>query len=208
MFRQLVRGDERLFILFSLRFLYCASMIWCKLKLMCFPSGSYGRVYTADPYHAALAPAAYGVGAMVSPEWLCYSARFLCVFTQPSSDCSLVCLTKQARTSLFSKDLLSRVILFPQATLYRGGYSRFAPYWGHYISQELLSSVDGAPIPRRGRDCNPFQTLDLTTTTTFPTLSLRGPFVFLPFLFFLRHYKSRGVQYQGRTDGLYIKRWE
>uniref|UniRef100_A0A3Q2CE61 RNA binding protein fox-1 homolog 2 n=1 Tax=Cyprinodon variegatus TaxID=28743 RepID=A0A3Q2CE61_CYPVA len=24
----------------------------------------YGRVYTADPYHAALAPAAYGVGAM------------------------------------------------------------------------------------------------------------------------------------------------
>lgn len=30
---------------------------------------SYGRVYTADPYHAALAPAAaaaaYGVGAMV-----------------------------------------------------------------------------------------------------------------------------------------------
>ncbi|XP_034394313.1 RNA binding protein fox-1 homolog 2 isoform X6 [Cyclopterus lumpus] len=41
-------------------------------------SDSYGRVYTADPYHAALAPAAYGVGAM--------------------------------------------------ATLYRGGYSRFAPY--------------------------------------------------------------------------------
>ncbi|KAI3353274.1 hypothetical protein L3Q82_019812, partial [Scortum barcoo] len=27
-------------------------------------SDSYGRVYTADPYHAALAPAAYGVGAM------------------------------------------------------------------------------------------------------------------------------------------------
>lgn len=27
---------------------------------------SYGRVYTADAYHAALAPAAYGVGAMVS----------------------------------------------------------------------------------------------------------------------------------------------
>lgn len=26
---------------------------------------SYGRVYTADPYHAALTPAAYGVGAMV-----------------------------------------------------------------------------------------------------------------------------------------------
>nr|XP_020514094.1 RNA binding protein fox-1 homolog 2-like isoform X3 [Labrus bergylta] len=41
-------------------------------------SDSYGRVYTTDPYHAALAPAAYGVGAM--------------------------------------------------ATLYRGGYSRFAPY--------------------------------------------------------------------------------
>ncbi|XP_029706135.1 RNA binding protein fox-1 homolog 2 isoform X2 [Takifugu rubripes] len=45
-------------------------------------SDSYGRVYTADPYHAALTPAAaaaaYGVGAM--------------------------------------------------ATLYRGGYSRFAPY--------------------------------------------------------------------------------
>lgn len=31
-------------------------------------SDSYGRVYTADPYHAALAPAAYGVGAMVSPS--------------------------------------------------------------------------------------------------------------------------------------------
>lgn len=34
-------------------------------------SSSYGRVYTADPYHAALAPAAaaaaYGVGAMVRP---------------------------------------------------------------------------------------------------------------------------------------------
>lgn len=33
---------------------------------------SYGRVYTADPYHAALAPAAaaaaYGVGAMVRPS--------------------------------------------------------------------------------------------------------------------------------------------
>lgn len=44
-------------------------------------SDGYGRVYTTDPYHAALNPAtaaAYGVGAM--------------------------------------------------ATLYRGGYSRFAPY--------------------------------------------------------------------------------
>ncbi|XP_051940243.1 RNA binding protein fox-1 homolog 2-like isoform X2 [Hippocampus zosterae] len=29
-------------------------------------SDSYGRVYTADPYHAALAPAAYGVGAMAT----------------------------------------------------------------------------------------------------------------------------------------------
>ncbi|XP_061627420.1 RNA binding protein fox-1 homolog 2 isoform X2 [Phyllopteryx taeniolatus] len=29
-------------------------------------SDSYGRVYTADPYHAALAPAAYGVGAMAA----------------------------------------------------------------------------------------------------------------------------------------------
>ncbi|XP_010768895.1 RNA binding protein fox-1 homolog 2-like isoform X1 [Notothenia coriiceps] len=49
-------------------------------------SDSYGRVYTADPYHAALNPAAYGVGAMVSS-------------------------------------------LSPyQAALYRGGYSRFAPY--------------------------------------------------------------------------------
>ncbi|XP_076026371.1 RNA binding protein fox-1 homolog 2-like isoform X4 [Genypterus blacodes] len=32
-------------------------------------SDSYGRVYTADPYHAALAPAAYGVGAMVRPNY-------------------------------------------------------------------------------------------------------------------------------------------
>uniref|UniRef100_A0A674P6A8 RNA binding protein fox-1 homolog 2 n=1 Tax=Takifugu rubripes TaxID=31033 RepID=A0A674P6A8_TAKRU len=35
-------------------------------------SDSYGRVYTADPYHAALTPAAaaaaYGVGAMVRPQ--------------------------------------------------------------------------------------------------------------------------------------------
>ncbi|XP_061883302.1 RNA binding protein fox-1 homolog 2-like isoform X4 [Entelurus aequoreus] len=29
-------------------------------------SDSYGRVYTADPYHAALTPAAYGVGAMAA----------------------------------------------------------------------------------------------------------------------------------------------
>ncbi|XP_077461001.1 RNA binding protein fox-1 homolog 2 isoform X3 [Stigmatopora argus] len=29
-------------------------------------SDSYGRVYTADPYHAALAPTAYGVGAMAT----------------------------------------------------------------------------------------------------------------------------------------------
>lgn len=35
------------------------------LSLKCDVSLSYGRVYTADPYHAALAPAAYGVGAMV-----------------------------------------------------------------------------------------------------------------------------------------------
>lgn len=54
-----------------------------------FCSDSYGRVYTADPYHAALAPAAYGVGAMVSPERLpkCYSVYFS-VKIKPPSDYS------------------------------------------------------------------------------------------------------------------------
>lgn len=40
-------------------------------EILCAISDSYGRVYTADPYHAALAPAAYGVGAMVSPCRAC-----------------------------------------------------------------------------------------------------------------------------------------
>ena len=40
--------------------------IWCIILDVSVFSLSYGRVYTADPYHAALAPAAYGVGAMVS----------------------------------------------------------------------------------------------------------------------------------------------
>lgn len=61
---------------------------------MCFPSGSYGRVYTADPYHAALAPAAYGVGAMVSPERLFYSTRPSSVQIKPPADYSLLYLAK------------------------------------------------------------------------------------------------------------------
>lgn len=46
-------------------------------KVYYFPD-SYGRVYTADPYHAALAPAAYGVGAMVSPY--CFRSTYVALF--------------------------------------------------------------------------------------------------------------------------------
>lgn len=70
---------------------------------------SYGRVYAADPYAAALAAApaaaaAYGVGAMVSH--------------------ASACLT---RSQFFACRFLTE-ICFSQATLYRGGYSRFSPY--------------------------------------------------------------------------------
>uniref|UniRef100_A0A3B3SI60 RNA binding protein fox-1 homolog 2 n=1 Tax=Paramormyrops kingsleyae TaxID=1676925 RepID=A0A3B3SI60_9TELE len=67
-------------------------------------SDSYGRVYAADPYHA-LAPAAaaaYGVGAMVR-------------VTLPRN---------KMKTVLFPHSSLCLL----QASLYRGGYSRFAPY--------------------------------------------------------------------------------
>ncbi|XP_031683472.1 RNA binding protein fox-1 homolog 2-like isoform X2 [Oncorhynchus kisutch] len=63
-------------------------------------SDSYGRVYTTDPYHAlGPAAAAYGVGAMVrAPQPQHYNNRL-----------------ETELSSLY-------------ASLYRAGYSRFAPY--------------------------------------------------------------------------------
>ncbi|XP_026560357.1 RNA binding protein fox-1 homolog 1 [Pseudonaja textilis] len=68
-------------------------------------SDSYGRLYAADPYHHTLAPAAtYGVGAMNA-------------FT-PLSD---------AKNRSHADDV-GLVLSSLQASIYRGGYSRFAPY--------------------------------------------------------------------------------
>ncbi|XP_069502903.1 RNA binding protein fox-1 homolog 1 isoform X18 [Ambystoma mexicanum] len=68
-------------------------------------SDSYGRVYAADPYHHALAPAAtYGVGAMNA--------------FAPLTD---------AKTRSHADDV-GLVLSSLQASIYRGGYSRFAPY--------------------------------------------------------------------------------
>ncbi|XP_026057888.1 RNA binding protein fox-1 homolog 1-like isoform X9 [Carassius auratus] len=68
-------------------------------------SDSYGRVYAADPYNHALAPAAaYGIGAMNA-------------FT-PLTD---------AKTRSHADDV-GLVLSSLQASIYRGGYSRFAPY--------------------------------------------------------------------------------
>uniref|UniRef100_A0A8C2I3F5 RNA binding protein fox-1 homolog n=1 Tax=Cyprinus carpio TaxID=7962 RepID=A0A8C2I3F5_CYPCA len=72
-------------------------------------SCSYGRVYaTADPYHHTIGPAAtYSVGTMVK--------NFKPLFTQKN---------------LFNTDWVLFVFssLMLQASLYRGGYSRFTPY--------------------------------------------------------------------------------
>ncbi|CAB1439167.1 unnamed protein product [Pleuronectes platessa] len=71
--------------------------------LMCFPS--YGRVYAADPYNHTLTPAAtYSVGAMNA-------------FT-PLTD---------AKTRSHADDV-GLVLSSLQASIYRGGYSRFTPY--------------------------------------------------------------------------------
>ncbi|XP_067912218.1 RNA binding protein fox-1 homolog 1 isoform X2 [Heterodontus francisci] len=68
-------------------------------------SDSYGRVYAADPYHHALAPAAtYGVGAVNA--------------FAPLTD---------AKTRSLADDV-GLVLSSLQASIYRGGYSRFAPY--------------------------------------------------------------------------------
>ncbi|XP_052401371.1 RNA binding protein fox-1 homolog 1-like isoform X9 [Carassius gibelio] len=68
-------------------------------------SDSYGRVYAADPYNHTLAPAAaYGIGAMNA-------------FT-PLTD---------AKTRSHADDV-GLVLSSLQASIYRGGYSRFAPY--------------------------------------------------------------------------------
>uniref|UniRef100_A0A803KB79 RNA binding protein fox-1 homolog 1 n=1 Tax=Xenopus tropicalis TaxID=8364 RepID=A0A803KB79_XENTR len=68
-------------------------------------SDSYGRVYAADPYHHTLAPAAtYGVGTMNA--------------FAPFTD---------AKTRSHADDV-GLVLSSLQASIYRGGYSRFAPY--------------------------------------------------------------------------------
>ncbi|OCT61448.1 hypothetical protein XELAEV_18047471mg [Xenopus laevis] len=68
-------------------------------------SDSYGRVYAADPYHHTLAPAAtYGVGTMNA--------------FAPITD---------AKTRSHADDV-GLVLSSLQASIYRGGYSRFAPY--------------------------------------------------------------------------------
>ncbi|XP_044159290.1 RNA binding protein fox-1 homolog 1 isoform X2 [Bufo gargarizans] len=66
---------------------------------------SYGRVYAADPYHHTLAPAAtYGVGTVNA--------------FAPFTD---------AKTRSHADDV-GLVLSSLQASIYRGGYSRFAPY--------------------------------------------------------------------------------
>ncbi|KAK7825818.1 hypothetical protein U0070_008574 [Myodes glareolus] len=66
---------------------------------------SYGRVYAADPYHHTLAPApTYGVGAMNA--------------FAPLTD---------AKTRSHADDV-GLVLSSLQASIYRGGYNRFAPY--------------------------------------------------------------------------------
>ncbi|XP_056144776.1 RNA binding protein fox-1 homolog 1 isoform X2 [Lampris incognitus] len=68
-------------------------------------SDSYGRVYAADPYNHTLAPAAtYSVGAMNT--------------FAPLTD---------AKTRSHADDV-GLVLSSLQASIYRGGYSRFAPY--------------------------------------------------------------------------------
>ncbi|XP_065706687.1 RNA binding protein fox-1 homolog 1 isoform X31 [Patagioenas fasciata] len=68
-------------------------------------SDSYGRVYAADPYHHTLAPAAtYSVGAVNA--------------FAPLTD---------AKTRSHADDV-GLVLSSLQASIYRGGYSRFAPY--------------------------------------------------------------------------------
>lgn len=67
--------------------------------------GGYGRVYAADPYHHTLAPApTYGVGAMNA--------------FAPLTD---------AKTRSHADDV-GLVLSSLQASIYRGGYNRFAPY--------------------------------------------------------------------------------
>uniref|UniRef100_A0A8D0CJC7 RNA binding protein fox-1 homolog 1 n=2 Tax=Scleropages formosus TaxID=113540 RepID=A0A8D0CJC7_SCLFO len=67
-------------------------------------SDSYGRVYAADPYHHTLTPATYSIGAMNA--------------FAPLTD---------AKTRNHADDV-GLVLSSLQASIYRGGYSRFAPY--------------------------------------------------------------------------------
>ncbi|GAB1299982.1 RNA binding protein fox-1 homolog 1 [Apodemus speciosus] len=74
-------------------------------EISCNTSAGYGRVYAADPYHHTLAPApTYGVGAMNA--------------FAPLTD---------AKTRSHADDV-GLVLSSLQASIYRGGYNRFAPY--------------------------------------------------------------------------------
>ncbi|NWQ85986.1 RFOX3 protein, partial [Burhinus bistriatus] len=78
-------------------------------------SDSYGRVYAAaDPYHHTIGPAAtYSIGTMVRAA----PAAFLCFLVE-----------ELGFASLSNTDWLFFSSLMLQASLYRGGYSRFTPY--------------------------------------------------------------------------------
>ncbi|GAB5583092.1 RNA binding protein fox-1 homolog 1 isoform X4 [Prionailurus iriomotensis] len=74
-------------------------------EISCNTSADYGRVYAADPYHHTLAPApTYSVGAMNA--------------FAPLTD---------AKTRSHADDV-GLVLSSLQASIYRGGYNRFAPY--------------------------------------------------------------------------------
>lgn len=52
----------------------CPSQVTFSFLFISFlPLFSYGRVYTADPYHALAPAASYGVGAVVSGIFFCFS---------------------------------------------------------------------------------------------------------------------------------------
>ncbi|XP_030205392.1 RNA binding protein fox-1 homolog 1-like [Gadus morhua] len=70
-------------------------------------SDSYGRVYAADPYSHVLAPPASYMGAAMN---------------------AFVPLSDAKGRSQGAGEELGLVLSSLQASLYRGGYGRFAPY--------------------------------------------------------------------------------
>lgn len=74
------------------------------------PLFSYGRVYTADPYHALAPAASYGVGAVVSGIF------FLVLFLTSSMGNSQWVLWNEAsprKTSMLREEILSSSVRFP-----------------------------------------------------------------------------------------------